>query len=99
MSTERWIILCVIFAVVAFFAGTLYGEATMRMSLDIQGEQVGGGAVKRSGDPVPTTALTTPPTHCGSHWLENTFCPNTPNRDLLKAIKSTVRMKALFTFN
>jgi hypothetical protein len=40
MRTEAWIALCAVFAVAAFFAGTLYGEATMRPMVDSQVDQV-----------------------------------------------------------
>jgi hypothetical protein len=39
MSTEKWIVLCAVFAVVSFFAGVLYGEAMSRPMVDSQVEQ------------------------------------------------------------
>ncbi len=39
MRTEAWIALCAVFAVAAFFAGTLYGEATSLPMVDSQVEQ------------------------------------------------------------
>jgi hypothetical protein len=40
MRTEAWIVLCAVFAVAAFFAGTFYGEATTWPLVDSQVEQV-----------------------------------------------------------
>ena len=40
MRTEKWIILCAVFSATTFFAGTLYGEATLRPMVDDQVEHV-----------------------------------------------------------
>ena len=39
MRTEVWIIVCAVFAVAAFFAGTLYGEATSHPTIDTMTDQ------------------------------------------------------------
>jgi hypothetical protein len=35
MSTEKWIVLCAVLAVAAFFAGVLYGEAQSRPMVEV----------------------------------------------------------------